>query len=203
MGAVDGRVEALDGKRVRARDQHQLRVRVAGRPQLLHHLRRRHHRLVVEVAAALRERLVLDVQCGDARRRVRAHGAHDVELVAEPRVGVGDDRHGDGLRDPGRVDGDEALDHLAHPEQSEIGIAEAAGDAAARGVHRGEARARGEPRRQPVVDARRDNGVAAGEQLSQRDVRSHVATPRPRIASVGGRQWPQPPPRALGSSRFW
>jgi len=51
------------------------------------------------VVRALREQLVLDMDAGDPGGGELAHSAHRVQRFAEPRSGVGDQRHRDGARD--------------------------------------------------------------------------------------------------------
>ena len=78
----------------------------------------RDHLLAIEVAAALGRHLVLDVDRRHAARLVFAHGARHVELVAVAGVGIGDQRDADRARHDRRV-----VDHLAHGEQAEVGVA--------------------------------------------------------------------------------
>ena len=143
MRALNGRVEAFHGQRVGAGDQQEIGIgqRLARGAELLRHLRRRHDRLVVVVAAALGKRLVLQVERGHPGPLELAHRATDVQRVAVAGVGVGDDRHARLLDDVG-----EPVDDLARREQAEVGIAHAARDPPAGGVERGEARARGQTR---------------------------------------------------------
>ena len=134
--ALDGGVEPLDGERVGARDQHEIGVGggVARGAELLGHLRHRDHRLVVVVAAPLREDLILEMERGHARPLQLPHGAAGVQGIAVAGVGIGDDGHAGVLHDAR-----DARHHLGHADQAEVGIAHAPRDAATRGVDRGKA----------------------------------------------------------------
>ena len=66
---------------------------VDGRAVLAERFLTADERLARDVAAALRERLVLEVQRGDAGALELADGAARVEGVAIAGVGIGDDRH--------------------------------------------------------------------------------------------------------------
>jgi hypothetical protein len=104
--------------------------------------------------------------------RELADGAPGVQRVAVAGVGVGDHRHLGVLDDEGH-----ALDDLGEAEQAEVGIAHAAGDAAAGGVDGREAGVAGQPRREPVVDAGGDDDPVAGHELPQRRGGTHAQAP--------------------------
>jgi hypothetical protein len=183
--ALDRLVEAENGARVRARDQHEVGVGavLGGGAHLADELVGADHLLVVEVPAALREHLVLDVEGGDAGGGVLAHCAHDVELVAEAGVGVRDHRHADRGGDARRV-----LRHLGHRQQPVVGVAEAGRRAGAGHVDGGEAGLLDDPGGQAVVRARGDDERVAGEQLPQSCCARHDGEPsagaeRPHHAS--------------------
>ncbi len=59
-----------------------------GGPQPFDHLPRRHHGLAVQVTAALRVYLVLEVAAGQAGVLEHGHGARGVHRLAEAGVGV-------------------------------------------------------------------------------------------------------------------
>ena len=148
--------------------------------------------LPVHVAAALGRHLVLDVQRGDAGRRVLAHRAHDVERVAVAVVGVGDHRHADGLHEPPRVVG-----HLGEREQPDVGAPEQRRRRAEAGhVDGREAGALDEPRRQRVVGAGREHRLGPGEQLTEARHRSHgfmdrMSPVRQDVTVIGRRLEPE------------
>ena len=166
----DRRVETFDGQRIRARDEHQVRVARGGarRAQLLRHLARGDHRLVVVVPAALGKRLVLEVQRRDAGALELAHGPLGVQRIAIAGVGIRDDGHAGVLDDVG-----EPIDDLAQGKEAEVGVAHAACDTAAGGVDRRKSRPRHEARRQSVPDAGRDDDVAGAKQRPQPRRRLH------------------------------
>ena len=114
-------VEPLDRVGIGARDDEEACVapRVDRRLDLLHHLRGGNDVLAVEVPAALREDLVLELERVRACALERAHRALEVERIAEPGVRVDDDRDRHRLADRRDVGG-----HLGGGRESEIGGAE-------------------------------------------------------------------------------
>jgi hypothetical protein len=151
----------------------------------------RHDRLVVEVAALLREALVLDVQPGDAAPLVLAHGAGGVELVAVAGIGVGDHRNVDGRGDTSGIVG-----HLRHCEEAVVGIAERRRGAGAGHVDRVEAGLHDGARGDAIVGAGRDHHAAALQQLAQLPGSSHGCISVLRHVHAGYRN-------AVGRSITW
>jgi hypothetical protein len=107
---------------------------LGGPLDLLAHVVDRHQRLAVEVAAALGEDLVLDVQARRAGAGVLDDGAADHLRLAEAGVGVGEDGEAGGIRHLA----DDAAEVL---EAEEPDVGDAGGDArrGAGDVARGEA----------------------------------------------------------------
>ncbi len=146
-------VEAEHGARVGARDDDEVGIvpRGDGGADLGEKLVERNDRLVVEVAALLREALVLDVQAGDAAPLVFAHRTGRIELVAVAGIGIGDDRHIDGGGDPAGI-----VRHLRHGDEPVVGIAERRRGAGAGHVDGIEAGLRDGARGDAVIGAGRD-----------------------------------------------
>ncbi len=96
LGPVDRGIEPVDGRDVGARHDEEVRVatRVDGGADALERGVLVDHGLAVEVAAALRVDLVLDVRAGEARVLERLDRAGDVHRLAEAGVGVDDRRAG-------------------------------------------------------------------------------------------------------------
>jgi hypothetical protein len=182
--ALDRGVQPLDGERVGARDQHEIGVGggVARGAELLGHLRHRDHRLVIVVAAPLREHLILEMERRHPRPFQLPHGAAGVQGIAVAGVGIGDDGHARVLHDAR-----DARHHLGHADQAEIGIAHAPRDAATGGIDRGKARARGEAGREAVVDAGRDDDVAPGHERPERAGGTHARLRQPLALSAAER----------------
>ena len=90
LGAVDGGGQALDAADVGARHDQEVRVAAGldGRADALERRGLVDDRLAVEVAAALRVDLVLEVQARDAGVLEHLHGARHVHRLAESGVGV-------------------------------------------------------------------------------------------------------------------
>jgi hypothetical protein len=110
---------------------------------------------------------------GDAARLVLAHRARDVELVAVAGVGVGDQRHRDRARHDGGV-----VDHLAHRQEAEVGIAARRRGAGAGHVDGGEAGLLDQARADRVVGAGSDRHAGAGEQVTEGGVHGGRAVAR-------------------------
>ena len=133
-----GGAQGLDEKRVGAgQDQ---RVGAAARVQrgleLAAHLAYRHHRLAVQVPAALGKALVLNLDHGGACALKAAHGALGVEGVAEAGVGIDDDGRAHALGDAGQ-----GVFHLGVGGQAHVGAAQPrVGNGSARQVQRLKAR---------------------------------------------------------------
>jgi hypothetical protein len=108
-----------------------------------------HHGLAVQMPAALREALVLELDHRGAGALQAAHRALHVERVAEAGVGIDDDRHGHALGDARQ-----RVLHLGEGGQAHVGAAQpGVGDRRARQVQRLEAGLLGDQRGQRVVDA--------------------------------------------------
>ena len=166
VGALERLVEALDRDRVRAADQrHVALARVERGLDLADHLRLRHQRLVLEVAAALGHRLVLELHRRGARALEAADRALHVEGVAEARVDVDD--HGDRRA---LADGGERVEHLARRGEADVGEAEArVADRRAGEIRRLEPRLLDEHGGKAVIDARGDDDAGLREALLERD----------------------------------
>ena len=137
--------------------------RVDRRLDLAHHLRRRNQHLVVEMAAALGEILVLELDGVGAGALEQAHRALDIERVAVAGVGIDHEMRRHAVAD--QADG---LDHLAHADQPDIGAAQPRiGDGRAGDVERLEAGLFGDQRGERVIDARRDQDRRARETGAQ------------------------------------
>ena len=165
LAAPQCRVQAFDSCRVAARDDDQ--VRVATRRErgtdLSHHLLGGYDLFALEMAAAFRKHLVLDVQTGDAGPFVLLDGAANVERPAVACVRVGDD--GKGRR---RADARRLARHLGHRREAQIGLAEQAVRRAGAGhVDHVKAGLLDQPRGEPVVRAGRDDDAFTGEELAQ------------------------------------
>src|SRR5207249_7356945 len=124
VGAPDRLVEraAVRTAGVGARDEDEVGIELAahrvGGAILAHRLLQRDHATPGHVAAALGDRLVLDVDAGHARADVLAHRAYHVDGVAVPVVGVGDHRRAHRAGDVARVQV-----HLGHRRQAGVGQA--------------------------------------------------------------------------------
>ena len=128
------------------------RARIDRRLDLADHFLRRDQRLVVEMAAALGEVLVLELDGVGAGALEQTHGALDIERIAVAGVGVDDEMRADAVADQRQ-----RLDHLAHADEADVGPAEPrVGDGRAGDVERLEAGLLGDQRRQRIVDAGRD-----------------------------------------------
>ena len=160
--ALDRRVEAERLARVGAGDDEQvaLAARVGGGADLGRVLLGGDHLLALEVAALLRPHLVLEEHAGRARVLEVADGAQHVDRVAVAGVGVDD--HGRGRRRARRRASASAIsDSVRKPKSGSPRCAarhRVAGD-----EDDVEADARGDARRERVVDARHQDGVVRDE----------------------------------------
>jgi hypothetical protein len=126
---------------------------VHGRGDLARHLGGRDQGLLVEVAAALGQRLVLDLDGAGARTLEQPHRARDVEGVAVAGVGIDHQRGCNPVAD--QRDG---VRHLGHRHEADVGAAQPrVGDGRAGHVERGETGLRGQRGGECVVHARGDN----------------------------------------------
>lgn len=143
-------VEPGDAARVRSSDDDERRV--APRRDRRSHLRHHHlglgERLPGEVPAPLRHHLVFKVNPRDASGLKEPHSALDVQRLAEPGVGVAEEREAGRLRGQLR-----RRDELGDAEQADVGDAVPGRQRAAGEVDGAEADPLGEPGRQRVEDA--------------------------------------------------
>ena len=112
--------------------------------------------------ALLGETLILDVHAGDAELLVFAHGTDHVQLVAVSGIGIGDHRDIDGRRDAASVGG-----HLAHGDQTVVGVAQRRRCPRAGHVDGGKAGALDGTGADAVVGARRRQHGGLGQQGAQ------------------------------------
>ena len=175
-GALDRAVEALDRHRVGARDDQRLAraARIDRGADLAAHLLRRDQRLAVEMAAALGEVLVLELDRGGAGALELADGAMDVQRVAVAGVGVDDQVRGHAVADQRQ-----RLGHLGHGDEPDVRPAEPrVGDGGAGDVERLEAGLRRDQRGERVIDARRHHDGLLGEAGAQGWRVRHCHIPR-------------------------
>ena len=149
--AVERALEAFDGDGVGARDDHQVGVgaRVGGGLDLRDHLAARHDLLALEMAAALWEHLILDLDRVCAGTLEHLYRAAHVERIAESGVGIDHQRLGEHVADRGDV-----IDKLRERDETVVGNAEIrVRDARAGDVGGVEALVRDDPCRERVGDA--------------------------------------------------
>ncbi len=148
VGARHGLVEIDDRASVGAGDDRELRFapRRDGGANLRQKRLAIDDPLVVEMAAAFGELLILEMDRSHARSFELANGASDVQLVAVTGVGVGD--HGN-VHDGG--DAPRVLDHLGHGHQAIVRKPGRCGRACTGHVHGGESRLHDQPRGDAVV----------------------------------------------------
>ena len=124
------------------------------------------------MAAFFRKALILEMKGGNAGALEGARRGLRVERVAVTGIGVGNNWNIHDIhhrREP--------VDDGVHWDQAEIGNAGRARDRPAAGIDRGEACLRDEPRREPVIGARRHGDMARGEQTSQFCRSAHDCSP--------------------------
>ena len=145
LSALQGRANALDRDGVGTCDDQGAVPRIQGGAYLAHHLRKRNQRLVTQVAAPLREPLVLDLYGLRPRTLQHPHAALHVQGVAPSSIGVDDEGQGCALPDTGRD-----LRNLGQGCQTDVGASELRiGDGCAReicGLEPGVLRHRGRQR---------------------------------------------------------
>ena len=127
--------------------------------------------LVVQVAALLRQQLVLDMHRRGAGVLEAAHHVHDVERLAVAGVAVDQQRQTGGARD---LADEEA--HLVHRDHAEVGDAHRGGHRGAGQIQRLEPGRLRLQRGHAVVRARHLQDAGAGEQRAE------------TLAGGGGRQ---------------
>ena len=135
--------------------------------------------LALDVPAALREDLILELDARDAGAFQLVHGADHLRDLAVARVGIGDHGDPDRRAEPPRV-----VDHLRRARDAEVGQAE--GRSRGRvpaAVDRLEAGALQQPARERVERAGHDQDLPAGESLAQCPASAHQT---PHSASVIG-----------------
>ena len=172
LGAAQRLVQAMSGAGIGAGHDHCRRIapRLDRDLDLEHHVLGRHDAAAGRMAALLRHLLVLDLDRGDARRLVAAHRALHVQQPAIAGVGVGDQRRVDH-----RADHLGAAHHVGIGREARVGQAEHRGGRAIAGhVERRKAHLVGDPRRDAVVDAGRQDELALGQPFAQR-ARLHIA----------------------------
>ena len=174
-----GFVEPQHRAAVGAGDNEEVRIpsRRDRRPDLREILVERNDRLVVEVAAFLREPLVFDMQAGDAAPLVFPNRAGRIEFVAVTGIGIGNDRHIDGGGDAAGVVG-----HLGHGEEPVVRITQRRRGPGAGHVNRAEAGLSDRSRRYAVIGAGCNRQAAAPQQLRN-------CRPRLMICSVLQLSW--------------
>jgi hypothetical protein len=184
LGTVERRLEPFDGQRVGARHDQRLGAgtSIERGAELALHLGDRDHGLAVEVAAALGEGLVLELDHGRTGALEAAHRALHVERVAEAGVGVDDHRHAHAFGDARQ-----RLLDFREGRQADVAAAEpGVGDRRTREIERLEAGLLGDERRERVVDAGREQHAPAREAFAQ----AHDARVR------------EGPPHAVGRCRY-
>ena len=137
IGAGNGLVQAGDGARVGAGDDQEVLVAAGGGrgADLGDVVLARDDLLAFEMAAFLREFLILDVNPGNAAALEFANRAKDIELVAVAGIGIGDDGQLDGGGDPPGIG-----HHLGHRDEAKIGVSQCRRGAGPGHVDRGESR---------------------------------------------------------------
>ena len=159
-------VEAGAGDRVGAGDDQEIGVgaRIDRGLHLLRHLARRDHGLAGEMAAALGELLILELDGVGARALQHLHRVGNVHRIAEAGIGIDDERYADAVAHRRDMRGE-----LGERDEADIGHAEIGiGDARAGDIDGGEAKLLDHPRRERVGGARHDDaraldaGCAAG-----------------------------------------
>ena len=109
-------IQSLTVGRVRARHDVEVTARLDGGGDLGRHLVRADKLLVVEVAAFLRQPLVLDLHGGGAGILEGPHHLHDVQGLAEAGVAVDEDGELRGARHLPHVEA-----HFVEGEDAEVG----------------------------------------------------------------------------------
>jgi hypothetical protein len=158
MGALQRRIEPERRTRVGPGDDLEIPVaaRVDRGPDLAEHLRQGHDLLPVEMAAALREDLVLELDPRRAGALQHSDRADHVERVAEARVGVDEERDRDRVGH-----GRDMVHDLGKRGEPDVGRAEMhVGDAGARDVAGLEAEILHDAREQRVGSAGEEGSVA-------------------------------------------
>ena len=130
LRAVDGRLETFDAPDVGARHDQEVRVAAGldGRADALERGVLVDDLLAVEVPAALRVHLVLEVQAGEAGVLEHLHGAGDVHRLAESGVGVDQGGQVGDARDLAGALGDLRERREADIRQPEVGAEHRARD---------------------------------------------------------------------------
>ena len=131
------------------------------------------------MTALLGRDLVLEVDRGCAQSLELAHGTDDVDSVSVACVRVCDDRQGGGVDNLSQ-----AGEHLGHRQQPEVGHPAAPGDRAATAVEDAEPGGLGDPRREPIVYAGRDDDAVAADQFAQPRGGAHRSSARAVTGSV-------------------
>ena len=143
-------------------------ARPGGGGHLGRHVVRIGQLLVVQMAALLRQDLVLDMDRAGARLLEGAHHVHDVQRLAVAGVAVDQHRQARGARDLA----DEEAD-LVDRDDAEIGQAHRGRHRRAGKIQRVEARGAGLQRRHAVVRARQLQDAGPVEQRAEALARGH------------------------------
>jgi hypothetical protein len=172
----DRAIQAFDRAGIGAGDD--LQVLIAARVDrglhLLHHLVERDHVLAGEVAALLGKYLVLDLQSRRAGALEHAHGAHHVDGIAEPRIGIDDQRQRHGVGNRGHRVGD-----LGEGGEADVGRTQVhVGDAGSRDIDHLEPQLLDHAGEQRVRRAGRLHGRAPRDDLLQPVRRFHRRSPQ-------------------------
>ena len=151
--------------RIGAGDQDQIVVpaRLDRRPDFHHRLVDGNQLFPFEVAALLRNHLILQLHGGHAGTDEFLNGAVEVDGVTIAGVDVGDQRNADRS---GHLP--DLLQHLGHRRQPDVGERElTVRNAGAGGIHDREPSQFDQPRGQAVVRARRNDQVVVSQQLPE------------------------------------
>ena len=159
LRARNGAVHALAGGGVGAGDDEQMPPGAACGGDLGRHVVRIGQLLVVQVAAFLRQQLVLDMHRGGAGILEAAHHVHHVERLAVAGVAVHQQRQAGRAGD---LADEEA--HLVHRDHAEVGDTHRCGHRRARQIERLEPRGLGLQRRHAVMRARHTQDAGSREQ---------------------------------------
>ena len=136
---------------------------------LLDHLGLLDHGLPGKVAASLREHLVLKLNAAGARLLELLDRARHIDCVAEPGIGIHQERQIDHV-----PDGAGTVDQLLERHQADIGHAEVrVGDTRAGDIDAVETQFGDDSCRQGVGGTGQDRGVALRQELLQADAMPH------------------------------
>jgi hypothetical protein len=158
-GARHRALEALDRYCIGARDDDGFSrsASIDRRLDLAGHFRRGDQHLVVEMAAAFREILILELDCIGAGAFEQPHRALDIERIAVAGVGVDNEMRIDAVADQRH-----RLRDFGQTDEADVRAPEPRiGDRRARDIKRLETGLFGDQRRERIIDARRDENRRA------------------------------------------